>query len=59
MYLLIFYVLNTVLYIISNIFDYIFVEPRFDKKGVKEIKSHLFKVTLDNFLVFINSPGER
>ena len=53
-------VLYTVLNNISNLVYYIFGLPLIDKKRYEEIKKvTFFRVTLDYFLKFINSPGEK
>ena len=56
MNLIILNVLYTVLNKMSNILNYIFGQPVFDNKEVKEIKkSPSLGWALDNFLKFINS----
>ena len=54
----IFNVLYTVIIIILNLLKHIFGQSLFNKKESKEIKKVTFiRVTLDNFMKFINSPG--
>ena len=50
-------VLYTVLNTISNIAYKIFGKSLFKIRGQSNKKSHFFRVTLDNFLEYINSPG--